>query len=212
MPSIQATRFSKSHFPDARTNWAITSFFVYRPSGSPSIINRANWCAPQAPRGTSSDLLPPLRSPAAARVPALLFRRLDACTNGRHASPKHQLRSRPRHHLLPMLPMEQSWVVPARTPIPAPRCTYAAHGCRGPWFPGNGFRGNCNVPFGGSEQVMNSYEVAYGTARWGGYREAFYGLAQNRPRHGWQPALFVPRPLHRRLRHGLRLSARQAGS
>jgi len=25
---------------------------------------------------------------------------------------------------------------------------------------------------------MNSYEVAYGTARWGGYRGSFYGHAQ----------------------------------
>jgi Protein of unknown function (DUF3421) len=49
---------------------------------------------------------------------------------------------------------------------------------QGAIVPGKWVQGNCNVPFGGSEQIMNSYEVAYGTARWGGYRGSFYGLAQ----------------------------------
>jgi hypothetical protein len=49
---------------------------------------------------------------------------------------------------------------------------------QGSMVPGKWVQGNCNVPFGGSEQVMHSYEVAYGTARWGAYRGSPYGLAQ----------------------------------
>jgi hypothetical protein len=49
---------------------------------------------------------------------------------------------------------------------------------QGSMVPGKWVQGNCNVPFGGSEQIMNSYEVAYGTARWGAYQGSFYGLAQ----------------------------------
>jgi hypothetical protein len=49
---------------------------------------------------------------------------------------------------------------------------------QGSIVPGKWVQGNCNVPFGGSEQIMRSYEVAYGTARWGDYRGSFYGLAQ----------------------------------
>jgi hypothetical protein len=44
--------------------------------------------------------------------------------------------------------------------------------------PGKWVQGNCNVAFGGSEQIMQSYEVAYGTARWGAYRGSSYGLVQ----------------------------------
>lgn len=44
--------------------------------------------------------------------------------------------------------------------------------------PGKWVQGNCNVAFGGSEQIMRSYEVAYGNARWGAYRGTTYGLAQ----------------------------------
>lgn len=44
--------------------------------------------------------------------------------------------------------------------------------------PGKWVQGNCNVPVGGSEQIMRSYEVAYGSARWGAYQGNFYGLAQ----------------------------------
>jgi hypothetical protein len=49
---------------------------------------------------------------------------------------------------------------------------------QGSVVPGKWVQGNCNVAFGGSEQVMRSYEVAYGSARWGAYRGSFYGLAQ----------------------------------
>ena len=49
--------------------------------------------------------------------------------------------------------------------------------------PGKWVQGNCNVAFGGSEQIMRSYEVAYGSARWGGYRGTSYGLAQTGSRY-----------------------------
>ena len=49
---------------------------------------------------------------------------------------------------------------------------------QGSIVPGKWVQGNCNVPFGGSEQIMRSYEVAYGISRWGTYRGSFYGLAQ----------------------------------
>ena len=41
---------------------------------------------------------------------------------------------------------------------------------QGSLVPGKWVQGNCNVAFGGSEQIMRSYEVAYGSARWGAYR------------------------------------------
>jgi hypothetical protein len=49
---------------------------------------------------------------------------------------------------------------------------------QGSLVPGKWVQGNCNVAFGGSEQIMRSYEVAYGSARWGAYRGSPYGLAQ----------------------------------
>ncbi len=49
---------------------------------------------------------------------------------------------------------------------------------QGSLVPGKWVQGNCNVAFGGSEQIMRSYEVAYGSARWGQYRGSAYGLAQ----------------------------------
>jgi hypothetical protein len=45
-------------------------------------------------------------------------------------------------------------------------------------IPGKWVQGNCNVPYGGSEQVTRSYEIAYGRARWGPYQGNVYGLAQ----------------------------------
>ncbi len=54
--------------------------------------------------------------------------------------------------------------------------------CRAPvqgnMTPGKWVQGNCNVAFGGAEQIMRSYQVAYGSARWGGYRGSTYGLVQ----------------------------------
>ncbi len=49
---------------------------------------------------------------------------------------------------------------------------------QGSLVPGKWVQGNCNVAFGGSEQIMRTYEVAYGRARWGAYGGSFYGLAQ----------------------------------
>ena len=49
---------------------------------------------------------------------------------------------------------------------------------QGSLTPGKWVQGSCNVAFGGSEQIMRSYEVAYGRARWGGYRRNSYGMVQ----------------------------------
>jgi Protein of unknown function (DUF3421) len=49
---------------------------------------------------------------------------------------------------------------------------------QGSLTPGKWVQGNCNVAFGGSEQIMRSYEVAYGSAQWGAYRGNAYGLVQ----------------------------------
>ncbi|HXP07018.1 MAG TPA: DM9 repeat-containing protein, partial [Acidobacteriaceae bacterium] len=49
---------------------------------------------------------------------------------------------------------------------------------QGSVVPGKWVQGNCNVPYGGSEQIMSSYEVAYGSAVWGPYQGGVYGLAQ----------------------------------
>jgi Protein of unknown function (DUF3421) len=49
---------------------------------------------------------------------------------------------------------------------------------QGSVVPGKWVQGNCNVAYGGSEQIVRSYEVAYGSARWGPYQGSFYGLAQ----------------------------------
>ena len=83
---------------------------------------------------------------------------------------------------------------------------------QGSLVPGKWVQGSCNVAFGNSEQVMNSYELAYGTARWGRYRGNIYGLIQTghepdgsplyscrvhyfagmmRTDYGWQPGKLV---------------------
>jgi hypothetical protein len=49
---------------------------------------------------------------------------------------------------------------------------------QGSVVPGKWVQGNCNIAFGGSEQIMRSYEVAYGNALWAPYQGSFYGLAQ----------------------------------
>ncbi len=48
----------------------------------------------------------------------------------------------------------------------------------GSLVPGKWVGGNCNVAFNNSEVVMRTYEVAYGSARWGGYRGNTRGLIQ----------------------------------
>ena len=42
--------------------------------------------------------------------------------------------------------------------------------------PGKWVKGNCNIAFGGKEQVMNQYQVAYGNAIWQPYSSTQYGL------------------------------------
>lgn len=44
--------------------------------------------------------------------------------------------------------------------------------------PGKWVRGNCNVAFNGREDVLQSYQVAFGSAQWGGYQGSFRGLVQ----------------------------------
>lgn len=49
---------------------------------------------------------------------------------------------------------------------------------QGSLVPGKWVGGNCNVAFNGVEDVMGSYEVAYGNAQWGAYRGTTAGLVQ----------------------------------
>jgi hypothetical protein len=49
---------------------------------------------------------------------------------------------------------------------------------QGSLVPGKWVQGSCNVAFGNSEQVVPSYELAYGNARWGSYRGNTNGLIQ----------------------------------
>jgi hypothetical protein len=49
---------------------------------------------------------------------------------------------------------------------------------QGSLVPGKWVGGNCNVAFNNSEDVMRSYEVAYGNAQWGAYQGSTAGLAQ----------------------------------
>jgi hypothetical protein len=58
---------------------------------------------------------------------------------------------------------------------------------QGNLVPGKWVQGNCNIPFGGAEQIMRSYEVAYGSARWGAYQGSPYGLAQTGRDSGGNP-------------------------
>ncbi len=48
----------------------------------------------------------------------------------------------------------------------------------GAMTPGKWVKGNCNIPYGGREIVMNQYQVAYGTAYWRHYDGNENGLAQ----------------------------------
>lgn len=49
---------------------------------------------------------------------------------------------------------------------------------QGSLIPGKWVQGNCNVAYNSSEQIVRSYQVAYGNARWGQYQGNIYGLAQ----------------------------------
>ena len=48
----------------------------------------------------------------------------------------------------------------------------------GSLVPGKWVRGNCNVAFNGSEDVLRRYEVAFGNAQWGPYQGNSQGLVQ----------------------------------
>ena len=48
----------------------------------------------------------------------------------------------------------------------------------GSLVPGKWVRGNCNVAFNGSEDVLRQYEVAFGRAQWGPYQGNVQGLVQ----------------------------------
>ena len=67
---------------------------------------------------------------------------------------------------------------PGSDPSPGTPMFICRANLQGSVVPGKWVQGNCNVPFNGSEQIMRSYEVAYGSARWGAYQGSFYGLAQ----------------------------------
>jgi hypothetical protein len=67
---------------------------------------------------------------------------------------------------------------PGSDPNPGTPMYICRASIQGSITPGKWVQGNCNVPFGGGEQIMRSYEVAYGSARWGAYQGNFYGLAQ----------------------------------
>jgi hypothetical protein len=67
---------------------------------------------------------------------------------------------------------------PGSDPNPGTPMFICRANVQGSIVPGKWVQGNCNVPSGGSEQIMRSYEVAYGSARWGAYQGNFYGLAQ----------------------------------
>jgi hypothetical protein len=82
---------------------------------------------------------------------------------------------------------------------------------QGSLTPGKWVPGNCNVPFGGSEQIASSYEVAYGSARWGGYRGSFLRAGADGKGCRWVPFVFLPGELCGRERHQLRISTWQAG-
>jgi len=49
---------------------------------------------------------------------------------------------------------------------------------QGSLVPGKWVGGNCNVAFNNAEDVMSSYEVAYGNAQWGPYQGNLAGVIQ----------------------------------
>ncbi|MGC1295440.1 MAG: DM9 repeat-containing protein [Alloacidobacterium sp.] len=81
----------------------------------------------------------------------------------------------------PFTPDSASTVIlggPGSDPNPGTPMYICRARVQGSLVPGKWVQGNCNVAFGGSEQIMRSYEVAYGSARWVSYRGSPYGLAQ----------------------------------
>ena len=87
------------------------------------------------------------------------------------------------HVQAPFTPDQSSGAIaggPGSDPNPGTPMFICRAQIQGSVVPGKWVQGNCNVPYGGSEQIMRSYEVAYGSARWGPgpYQGSFYGLAQ----------------------------------
>lgn len=80
----------------------------------------------------------------------------------------------------PFTPDANSAIVggPGADPNPGTPMYLCRAQVQGSVIPGKWVQGNCNVAFNGSEQIMRSYEIGYGSARWGAYRGSFYGLAQ----------------------------------
>ena len=86
-----------------------------------------------------------------------------------------------RHVQAPFTPDSSNGAIvggPGSDPNPGTPMYICRARIQGSVVPGKWVQGNCNVPYGGSEQIMNSYEVAYGSARWGSYQGGVYGLAQ----------------------------------
>ena len=67
---------------------------------------------------------------------------------------------------------------PGSDPNQELRCLSAARRSRGVLFPASGSRVIAMCRMAGREQIMRSYEVAYGSARWRPYQGGVYGLAQ----------------------------------
>ena len=67
---------------------------------------------------------------------------------------------------------------PGSDPNPGTQMFICRAQIQGRVVPGKWVQGNCNVAYGGSEQIIGSYEVAYGSARWRQYQGSVYGLAQ----------------------------------
>jgi Protein of unknown function (DUF3421) len=81
----------------------------------------------------------------------------------------------------PFTPEQSSGAIaggPGSDPNPGTPMFICRAQIQGSVVPGKWVQGNCNVAYGGSEQIMRSYEVAYGSARWGPYQGSVYGLAQ----------------------------------
>ena len=113
--------------------------------------------------------------PSAPPISSLLFQRASTRTKCRHAWTKHHLAARSRaFHARSLGWRDHRW--PGADPNPGTPMYICRARVQNSMVPGKWVQGNCNVPFGGSEGIMRSYEVAYGSARWGAYRGSTYGL------------------------------------
>lgn len=67
---------------------------------------------------------------------------------------------------------------PGNDPNPGTPMYLCRASIQGSVTPGKWVQGSCNVPFGGSENIMGTYEIGYGYAQWAPYRGNTYGLVQ----------------------------------